>query len=89
MGALNFPLRLQDTREDLVDVRQDTDDLKEYANAKLNRVTRYLGVLAERTRTLGLFPAPPCGPHHPTTPIEWSRVKNRGRDSRDCGTNNG
>ena len=55
--ALNFPPRLQDTREDLVDARQDADDLKEYANAKLNRVTRYLGVLAERTRTLGLFPA--------------------------------
>lgn len=28
-------------------------DLEEYSSAKLDRVTRYLGVLAEKTRKLG------------------------------------
>jgi hypothetical protein len=34
-------------------LRQEASELQEYSNAKLDRVTRYLGVLAEKTRKLG------------------------------------
>jgi len=34
-------------------LRQEANELQEYSNAKLDRVTRYLGVLAEKTRKLG------------------------------------
>jgi len=40
-------------------LRQEANELQEYSNAKLDRVTRYLGVLAEKTRKLGkklIFP---------------------------------
>lgn len=40
-------------REDYSELRQEASDLQEYSNAKLDRVTRYLGVLADRTRKLG------------------------------------
>ncbi|XP_068466080.1 kinesin-like protein KIN-14B isoform X2 [Phaseolus vulgaris] len=33
-------------------LRQEANELQEYSNAKLDRVTRYLGVLAEKTRKL-------------------------------------
>lgn len=36
-----------------MDLRQEAIDLQEYSNAKLDRVTRYLGVLADKTRKLG------------------------------------
>jgi len=36
-----------------VQLRQEANELQEYSNAKLDRVTRYLGVLAEKTRKLG------------------------------------
>ncbi|XP_014492749.1 kinesin-like protein KIN-14B [Vigna radiata var. radiata] len=39
-------------REDYVQLRQEATELQEYSNAKLDRVTRYLGVLAEKTRKL-------------------------------------
>ncbi|KAK8533806.1 hypothetical protein V6N13_028507 [Hibiscus sabdariffa] len=49
-------LRLKDklklAKEDYLELRQDVSDLQEYSNAKLDRVTRYLGVLAEKTRKL-------------------------------------
>jgi hypothetical protein len=40
-------------REDFLELRQEANELQEYSNAKLDRVTRYLGVLAEKTRKLG------------------------------------
>ncbi|XP_059439959.1 kinesin-like protein KIN-14B [Corylus avellana] len=39
-------------REDFLELRQEANELQEYSNAKLDRVTRYLGVLAEKTRKL-------------------------------------
>ncbi|GJV85835.1 hypothetical protein Tco_1525733 [Tanacetum coccineum] len=36
-------------REDYVGLRQEAIELQEYSNAKLDRVTRYLGVLADKT----------------------------------------
>ncbi|XP_020239406.1 kinesin-like protein KIN-14B [Cajanus cajan] len=39
-------------REDYLQLRQEASELQEYSNAKLDRVTRYLGVLAEKTRKL-------------------------------------
>lgn len=35
-----------------MELRQEATDLQEYSNAKLDRVTRYLGVLADKTRKL-------------------------------------
>lgn len=43
----------QIAREDYLELRQEANELQEYSNAKLDRVTRYLGVLAEKTRKLG------------------------------------
>lgn len=49
-------LRLNDkvklVREDFLQLRQEAIDLQEYSSAKLDRVTRYLGVLADKTRKL-------------------------------------
>ncbi|XP_022741785.1 kinesin-like protein KIN-14B [Durio zibethinus] len=39
-------------KEDYLELRQEASDLQEYSNAKLDRVTRYLGVLAEKTHKL-------------------------------------
>lgn len=39
-------------KEDFLELRQEANELQEYSNAKLDRVTRYLGVLAEKTRKL-------------------------------------
>ncbi|KAJ9177518.1 hypothetical protein P3X46_012730 [Hevea brasiliensis] len=39
-------------KEDYLELRQEASDLQDYSNAKLDRVTRYLGVLAEKTRKL-------------------------------------
>ncbi|XP_073158813.1 kinesin-like protein KIN-14B isoform X2 [Henckelia pumila] len=39
-------------REDYMHLRQEVADLQDYSSAKLDRVTRYLGVLAEKTRKL-------------------------------------
>ncbi|KAG2605505.1 kinesin-like protein KIN-14L [Panicum virgatum] len=43
---------VQLAREDCLELRQEASDLLEYSNAKLGRVTRYLGFLADRTRKL-------------------------------------
>lgn len=42
-------------KEDYVGLRQEATDLQEYSTAKLERVTRYLGVLADKSRKLGKF----------------------------------
>ncbi|CAA7027197.1 unnamed protein product [Microthlaspi erraticum] len=39
-------------KEDFLELRQEATDLQEYSNAKLERVTRYLGVLAAKSRKL-------------------------------------
>ena len=46
-------LEFQNAREDYSELRQEANDLREYSNAKLDRVTRYLGFLADRARKLG------------------------------------
>lgn len=43
----------QVAKDDYLELRQEASDLQEYSNAKLERVTRYLGVLAEKTHKLG------------------------------------
>ncbi|CAL9229837.1 unnamed protein product [Arabidopsis halleri] len=42
-------------KEDYLELRQEATDLQEYSNAKLDRVTRYLGVLADKSRKLDQF----------------------------------
>ncbi|KAL1196407.1 Kinesin-like protein KIN-14B [Cardamine amara subsp. amara] len=42
-------------KDDYVGLRQEATDLQEYSNAKLERVTRYLGVLADKTRKLDQY----------------------------------
>lgn len=44
--------KVKTVKEDYMDLRQEATDLQEYSNAKLDRVTRYLGVLADKTRKL-------------------------------------
>ncbi|KAF3505576.1 hypothetical protein F2Q69_00004676 [Brassica cretica] len=44
--------KVQLAKDDYVGLRQEAIDLQEYSNAKLERVTRYLGVLADKTRRL-------------------------------------
>ncbi|KAI3765047.1 hypothetical protein L2E82_15069 [Cichorium intybus] len=47
------PPSLSHAKEDYVELRQEVVDLQEYSNAKLDRVKRYLGVLAYKTSKLG------------------------------------
>ncbi|PRQ48489.1 putative minus-end-directed kinesin ATPase [Rosa chinensis] len=42
-------------KEDYLELRQEASELSEYSNVKLERVTRYLGVLAAKTRKLDQF----------------------------------
>jgi hypothetical protein len=42
-----------------VELRQEASDLQEYSTAKIHRVTRYLGVLADKARRLGWLTDPP------------------------------
>ncbi|CAN8256716.1 unnamed protein product [Cochlearia groenlandica] len=42
-------------KEDYLELRQEATDLQEYSNAKLERVTRYLGVLAAKSRKLDQY----------------------------------
>uniref|UniRef100_A0A2P2MB55 Kinesin-like protein n=1 Tax=Rhizophora mucronata TaxID=61149 RepID=A0A2P2MB55_RHIMU len=44
--------RVKLAREDYFELRQEASELQEYSNAKLERVTRYLGVLAAKTAKL-------------------------------------
>ncbi|KAF7129932.1 hypothetical protein RHSIM_Rhsim10G0172400 [Rhododendron simsii] len=50
LQRLNDKVKL--AREDYLVLRQEASDLQDYSNAKLDRVTRYLGVLADKTRKL-------------------------------------
>ncbi|GAB4848791.1 Kinesin-like protein KIN-14B [Ancistrocladus abbreviatus] len=56
LGLASKLQRLKDrvklAREDYVVLKQEASDLQEYSNAKLDRITRYLGVLADKTRKL-------------------------------------
>ncbi|WCJ31983.1 Kinesin-like protein KIN-14B [Euphorbia peplus] len=47
-----FKDQLKLAKQDYLDLRQEASDLQEYSNAKLDRVTRYLGVLAQKTHKL-------------------------------------
>ncbi|XP_010547598.1 PREDICTED: kinesin-like protein KIN-14B [Tarenaya hassleriana] len=47
--------KVKHAKEDYLELRQEATDLQEYSNAKLERVTRYLGVLAEKSRKLDQF----------------------------------
>jgi hypothetical protein len=49
----------QTARDEWVELRQEASDLQEYSTAKIHRVTRYLGVLADKARRLGWFTDPP------------------------------
>lgn len=53
LEIINFALFGQLVRDDYLQLRQEAMDLQEYSSAKLDRVTRYLGVLADKTRKLG------------------------------------
>ncbi|KAL6558729.1 Kinesin-like protein KIN-14B [Orobanche minor] len=44
--------KIKHMKEDYVQLRQEAMDLQDYSSAKLDRVTRYLGVLADKTRKL-------------------------------------
>ncbi|KAI3947662.1 hypothetical protein MKX01_034327 [Papaver californicum] len=44
--------KVKRAKEDYLELRQEASDLQEYSNAKLDRVTRYLGVLADKSRKL-------------------------------------
>lgn len=44
--------KVKHVREDYMELRQEAVDLQEYSNAKMDRLTRYLGVLADKTRKL-------------------------------------
>ncbi|GBG67038.1 hypothetical protein CBR_g78819 [Chara braunii] len=46
--------KVMSAREECQDLRQEASDLLEYSNAKINRVTRYLGVLADKARKLDM-----------------------------------
>uniref|UniRef100_A0A1J3CBR9 Kinesin-like protein KCA1 n=1 Tax=Noccaea caerulescens TaxID=107243 RepID=A0A1J3CBR9_NOCCA len=47
--------KVQLAKDDYVGLRQEATDLQEYSNAKLERVTRYLGVLADKSRNLDQY----------------------------------
>ncbi|XP_013628865.1 PREDICTED: kinesin-like protein KCA1 isoform X1 [Brassica oleracea var. oleracea] len=44
--------KVKRAKEDYLELRQEATDLQEYSTAKLERVTRYLGVLASKSRKL-------------------------------------
>ncbi|KMT09267.1 hypothetical protein BVRB_6g133670 [Beta vulgaris subsp. vulgaris] len=44
--------KLKFAKEDYAVLRQEANDLQEYSNAKLDRITRYVGALADKTRKL-------------------------------------
>nr|CAD1826270.1 unnamed protein product [Ananas comosus var. bracteatus] len=45
--------QVKHARNDYLELRQEATDLREYSSAKLDRVTRYLGFLADRAHKLG------------------------------------
>ncbi|XP_039158153.1 kinesin-like protein KIN-14A isoform X1 [Eucalyptus grandis] len=44
---------VQLARQDYLELRQEASEVQEYSNVKLDRVTRYLSVLADKMRKLG------------------------------------
>ena len=46
---------MQSAKEDYLGLRQEASDLREYSIAKLDRVTRYLSVLADKVHKLGNY----------------------------------
>ncbi|KAJ7559928.1 hypothetical protein O6H91_04G107000 [Diphasiastrum complanatum] len=50
--VLTLRERVTTARNECLELRQEASDLQEYCNAKIARVTRYLGVLAEKARKL-------------------------------------
>nr|VDC78580.1 unnamed protein product [Brassica rapa] len=50
--VLGLKEKVKLAKEDYLELRQEATDLQEYSNAKLERVTRYLGVLASKSRKL-------------------------------------
>lgn len=44
--------KLKFAREDYAVLRKEAGDLQEYSNAKLDRITRYVGAIADKTRKL-------------------------------------
>lgn len=44
--------QISTSQEEVLELRQEASDLQEYSNAKIARITRYLGVLAEKARKL-------------------------------------
>ncbi|KAF8081981.1 hypothetical protein N665_0854s0018 [Sinapis alba] len=50
--VLSLKDKVELAKDDYVGLRQEAIDLQEYSNAKLERVTRYLGVLADKSRKL-------------------------------------
>ncbi len=56
---MGFCAGKQTARDEWVELRQEASDLQEYSTAKIHRVTRYLGVLADKARRLGWLTDPP------------------------------
>ncbi|KAG6521379.1 hypothetical protein ZIOFF_018495 [Zingiber officinale] len=52
VGLQKLEKQVKHTRDYYLELKQEAADLKEYSHAKLDRVTRYLGVLADRARKL-------------------------------------
>ncbi|KAL0672495.1 hypothetical protein Bca4012_000475 [Brassica carinata] len=50
--VLGLKEKVKLAKEDYLELRQEATDLQEYSTAKLERVTRYLGVLASKSRKL-------------------------------------
>ncbi|KAF3545212.1 hypothetical protein DY000_02000446 [Brassica cretica] len=50
--VLGLKEKVKFAKEDYLELRQEATDLQEYSTAKLERVTRYLGVLASKSRKL-------------------------------------
>ncbi|WZY80296.1 hypothetical protein YC2023_026680 [Brassica napus] len=50
--VLGLKEKVKLAKDDYLELRQEATDLQEYSNAKLERVTRYLGVLASKSRKL-------------------------------------
>ncbi|KAL9259705.1 Kinesin-like protein [Drosera capensis] len=50
--SLYFEEESKLAKEDYINLKQEATDLQEYSDAKLDRIARYLGVLADKTRKL-------------------------------------
>ncbi|KAK9162857.1 hypothetical protein Syun_003759 [Stephania yunnanensis] len=50
--VLNLASKVKHAKEEYLELRREASDLQEYSKAKIDRVTRYLGALADRARKL-------------------------------------